>query len=166
MGAEWRMRHCGIGAQLRIVPPRSACNSLERLTPKDLPSDTQSKSALQNLLIGHKMKLNMSNHAGRELPAKPSQIVRGGKISTAMAGGPGITCVLWLVLAGLIDGAWIFLFETCWLPFRLAGTRISVRVPWSKAGLLLKSCVTENWRRCWCVSNPMTTRIPWPTSQL
>ncbi len=52
---------------------------------------------------------------GRELPAEPSQIFRGGKHATATAGEYRIAAVLWLSLAGLIIAAWIFLFKACWL---------------------------------------------------
>jgi hypothetical protein len=56
-----------------------------------------------------------SNLRGRELPARPSQILRGGQIATATAGEYGIAAVLWLVLAGLIMATWSFLFDACWL---------------------------------------------------
>ena len=65
---EWRMRHRGICVQSRIVPPRSAFNWPERLTLKDLPSNTGSKSALQNLLLGQKM--NITNRAGQKVASE------------------------------------------------------------------------------------------------
>jgi hypothetical protein len=69
-----------------------------------------SKSALQKFLGGPKM-----NIWRRELPAEPSQVVRGGQIARATAGEYGIAAVVWLVFAGLIIAAWVFLLDACWL---------------------------------------------------
>jgi hypothetical protein len=67
-------------------------------------------SALQKFLGGPKMNIRR-----RELPAEPSQIIRGGRIATATAGEYGFAAALWLVFAGLILAAWIVLFDACGL---------------------------------------------------
>ncbi len=100
------------------------------------------------------------------MPAKPSQIFHGGKIATATAGERGIASVLWLVLAGPIVDAWIFLFEASWLAVPAGGGANFCPRPVAQGGLVTDELrLRELAALLVSVKSDLTTRIPCPTSQ-
>ena len=118
----------------------------------DLRNDAKSVRLLQTFLARSKMIWLLR---GRELPAEPSQIVRGGKIAAATASEYGIAAVLWLVLAGLIIAAWIPCSRPAGLPCRPLGREFLSAPRGARRTCCRTSCTTVNWRPCWPASNPI-----------